>query len=344
MKKSLQENKYMLEDHHDSFKYLSNESLCPDFTKRTEIDLERSCAINFFPENRFLPPSKFENNYQEKVASGYRKMRRRRVVIAGLARNLSAILPSSIARIEKLGSMFRDYRVVIYENDSQDDTRNQLRQWSLSNRKIKLLSETLGDPLNQPIRCPQRGERMARYRNQYLDYIAENYYYFDEVIVADLDLAGGWSYDGIANTHGHANWDFVGSYGIIYRRNGWDINHFVQYDAWAFRLNDGFKPLSTEEVNNTHWPRGAPLVPVTSCFGGLGIYRTPALLTARYHGGDCEHIALHHGMRTNGFLRLFINPSQITLYGRRLRKYDKSIARIQRALALLRFSAAPIWL
>lgn len=43
----------MPEDHHDSFKYLPNENLCPDSTKRTEIDLERSCAINFFLRTGF---------------------------------------------------------------------------------------------------------------------------------------------------------------------------------------------------------------------------------------------------------------------------------------------------
>ena len=64
------------------------------------------------------------------------------------------------------------------------------------------------------------------------------------------------------------------------------------------------------------------MVPVTSCFGGLGIYRTEALLAGCYGARDCEHIDLHRSMREKGFTRTFLNPSQITLYGRKHRSLD----------------------
>ena len=80
-------------------------------------------------------------------------MRDQRVVIAGLARNIAAILPKTVARVERLGSCFRDYRVVVYENDSSDGTLAQLQQWQSRNPRVALLSESCGDPVNRPVRC-----------------------------------------------------------------------------------------------------------------------------------------------------------------------------------------------
>ncbi len=57
-------------------------------------------------------------------------MRQQRVVMAGLARNVAHILGQTIRRVEHLGSQFGDYRVVIYENDSSDATRERLRSWA----------------------------------------------------------------------------------------------------------------------------------------------------------------------------------------------------------------------
>jgi hypothetical protein len=164
---------------------------------------------------------------------------------------------------------------------------------------------------------------MAQYRNRCLDVLRRELPHFDFAVVVDTDLQGGWSYDGIANTFGHDSWDFVGSNGIIFKRIGAAFNAAVQYDAWAFRTDEAFTPHSTADVNSLAWERGEPLVPVTSCFGGLGVYRMAAYLSARYDGWDTEHVPLHSQMRAAGFTRCFLNPSQITVYGRHPRKSDR---------------------
>jgi hypothetical protein len=71
------------------------------------------------------------------------------------------------------------------------------------------------------------------------------------------------------------------------------------------------------EVNPLQLKRGEPLIPMESCFGGLGIYRMDALLSSMYVGGDCEHVPLHRGLKAAGYSRIFLNPSQIVLYGTR---------------------------
>jgi len=296
-----------------------------------------------FPEELFPPRPELAPQFQKQVADGYQAMRERRVVICGVARDVAKVLPYTIARIERLGRLFSDYRVVIYENDSQDDTLGLLQQWSVRNWRTAVLNETRHDPQNFPVRCPCRGTRMAYYRNQYRDYIETHYSDFDDIIVVDTDLLGGWSYDGIAHSFGQSDWDAMGSYGVIYRRIGWNPNRIHQYDAWAFRLDEDYSVLTTKEVNEMYWQRGEPLVPVTSCFGGLGIYRLPAFLSARYTGGDCEHIGLHRTMRARGWGRVFVNPSQITVYGRKHRHMDQWTLRCQRLLQRLGLADTVTW-
>lgn len=265
-------------------------------------------------------------------------MRDMTVVLCGLARDVGEILPTTIARMERLGETFGDYRVVLFENDSQDDTANQLADWASRNSRVRVLSETMGDPVNPMSRCLQRASRMAHYRNRCLEVLRAEFAEFSHAIVLDTDLKGGWSIDGIANTFGHDGWDFVGSNGIIFKRLGCELNVPVQYDAWAFRLDDQLTALPTGAVNAMQWQRGQPLVPVTSCFGGLGVYRMPALLSACYDGWDSEHVPLHQQMRRNGYENMFLNPSQITVYGRRRRSLDRWMMPFARWLNAQRWS------
>ena len=287
----------------------------------------------------------FRTDYHARVAAGRQRMAQTKAVICGLARNVEKILPKSIARIERLGKMFADYRVVIYENDSSDNTKQMLHDWAAVNPKVDATIEQLGDPVNPCARCLKRAERMARYRNECLEIIRSRYADFDHVIVVDTDLEYGWSDDGVANTFGHDRWDFVGSNGLILRRCGIALNAFLQYDAWAFRTDENFTQLSTAEVNYMSWQRGEPLVPVMCSFGGLGVYRMPAFLAGTYAGHDTEHVTHQQVARQKGFHNVFLNPSQITLYGRHHRRSDLWMIPIisvsTRILEAARLVAAP---
>jgi hypothetical protein len=278
-----------------------------------------------------------------KVAKGYSVMRQRRVVIAGLARNVADVLPQTIGRIERLGELFADYRVVIYENDSSDDTPRLLRQWSRANPRVTILNETHHDPVHRPSRNLARARRMAYYRSCCQELILARYRGYDNVVLVDTDLEGGWSYDGIANTFGHDDWDFVGSFGVIYRRDRLAPNQIAQYDAWAFREDEEFTPISTAIVNSIVFERGEPLQPVSSCFGGLGVYRMPAYAAGAYDGSDVEHVTFHRRIRQMGFTETFLNPSQITLYGRRRRSMDRAAMRVLGFLERITGRRPTIW-
>jgi hypothetical protein len=191
-----------------------------------------------FPEWAFPPARSYEADYRAECRRGYAAMAGSRVVITGLARNVAGILPTTMRRIENLTRCFADHRIVVYENDSTDETRGQLLAWAAADRRVHTVSEQPGDPVNPATRCLHRAARMARYRRRCQELVLAEYGRFDAVIIIDLDILGGWSTDGIAHTFGQQDWDFVGANGIIYRRHGLRVNDARQYDTWALRLDD----------------------------------------------------------------------------------------------------------
>ncbi|MFM7207142.1 MAG: hypothetical protein ACKO4T_10800 [Planctomycetaceae bacterium] len=278
-----------------------------------------------FPERAFPPLEAAAESYGRACRRGYAVMARSRVAITGLARNLAAVLPLTIRRIETLAGCFADCRVVVFENDSTDGTRDVLRRWAAADRRITLSCEDCRDPVNPATRCLERADRMARYRRRCQELVLDSCGGFAFTIVVDLDMLGGWSIDGLASTFGHDGWDFVGSNGLVLRRRGLAINHLQQYDTWALRFDPGLTPLSTVVAAAYVYGRGEPLVPVTSCFGGLGVYTMAAYAAGRYETGEIEHATFHRSLRAAGRDRLFLNPSQIVVHGRRHRKGDRLV-------------------
>lgn len=283
-----------------------------------------------FPEHAFPPAPAHAEAYYAACRRGYASMADSRVAITGLARNIGRVLPVTIQRIENLGRCFADYRVVVYENDSTDDTRLELARWSRGNRRVHLVTEVLADPVNPTTRCLARAARMARYRRRCQEEVLEQCGSFDAAIVIDFDIQGGFSIDGIASTFGHTDWDFVGANGLICRRDGLRMNALRQYDTWALRFDTDLTPLSTREAAMYVYDRGAPLVPVTCCFGGLGIYAMEAYAAGGYSEDDLEHATFHRSMIAAGHARLYLNPSQLVIYGRRHRFGDAFVAGLLR--------------
>lgn len=274
---------------------------------------------------------------------GYSRMRKRRVVIAGLCRDVERILPATIRRIERLGGLFADYRVVVYENDSRDGTKALLRRWAVGNSRVTAVTENVGDPVNPVRRCTSRAARMAAYRTRCQQAILERHRHCDAVILVDTDLAGGWSEDGVANTFGHDDWDVVGANGLVYRRCGLAVNALRQYDTWAYRADDALRARASGDVARLVPERGAPLIRVGSCFGGLGIYRMEAFAAGTYDGDDCEHVAFHRSLVQRGLSGIFLNPSQIALYGRRQRSTDGAARWMLRAWSRLTGDPPAAW-
>jgi hypothetical protein len=285
-----------------------------------------------FPEHAFPPRADRAEDYFAACRRGYAAMAETRLAIAGLARNVGSVLPLTIRRLENLARCFADVRIVVYENDSTDNTQLLLGRWARSNRLVNVISEARADPVNPATRCLDRAGRMAVYRRRCQQEVLERAGFAEMVMLIDFDIQGGFSIDGIASSFGQPGWDFVGSNGLICRRKGLRMNALRQYDTWALRFDAGLTPLSTAAAGGIVYERGSDLVPVTSCFGGLGIYTREAYAAGRYGGDDLEHASFHRSLLARGHDRLFLNPSQLVIYGRRHRFGDRAVA------ALLRLS------
>ena len=264
-----------------------------------------------FPEDHF--PARDKKDFLNKTALGYEKMKNASLIICGITRDDAETLPLTIGRIEKTGRFFRNYRVVIFENDSTDQTPAILHMWESDNPRVKIISESI---LNLVAVMGSRFERLAYCRNRCLEHIngSREFDGYGYIMVVDIDLRGGWSYDGLASSFFADNdWDAVASNSIGY--------HYLRktyYDTLALKPRTILKKHWFYRLCGEGWQfrRNDPLIPVQSAFGGLGLYRREVFLNRRYSGraGDRE-VCEHHAINADGKLRFLLNPSQITVVG-----------------------------
>lgn len=286
-----------------------------------------------FPEHLFSCRSGKEREYKNLVTMGYEKMRSSRIVICGLARDLGTHVVSITKRIDQTGKLFKDYKVLIFENDSSDGTRQALQQWQETNSHVHLIECDVKDCIfgDKPmyhygVTSNNRISRMAYFRNEYLKIVQKNYKKFDYMMVLDFDLKGPWSLDGIAHSIAQDNWDAIAAYGM-HALFGTLGSLYVLYDAQAYVPQDkAYEAMETKQdivqnyVNMNFYDlynvkKCDPLVPVKSSFSGLALYKIPSIKNAWYQPGICEHIGFHKHMTKNGHGNIFINPSLLLLSG-----------------------------
>lgn len=239
-----------------------------------------------------------------------------KVVFVGLARNLGDILPATMERIYATAAMFRDYRIVIVENDSEDGTAETLQQWAVEDPEhVIVQTNKTGRPQLRGFE-PQRMQAMAEYRNQCQDLVREHCGDCDYVIVLDTDAWGGWSNQGICNgimwlqRMPHAGCMASTS---LFKHFGIQIagkTEWCHYDQFAFRLY-GYGVRMEPWFSFWLPPPGAKPIEVLSAFGGLAIYKPEAYMSATYSSpdGDCEHVHFHRMMKSKGWT-IHLNPAQ----------------------------------
>jgi hypothetical protein len=235
-----------------------------------------------------------------------------KILIAGICRNTEKATPSIIQNAEKLGKRFKDYAVLIYENNSTDRTAEQYAAWARRNSRVVFVSEAIQSP------NASRTERIANARNEVL-FLAKRPEYadFKYILMVDLDLVSPWPIDQIIRTiERGGDWDMVSANGMY--PNG------DYYDRYALR-NSMF-PLGPELLGA--WWRmqleRTParinqdrLLPVFSAFGGMAIYKTQSLLPAAYSGMVNHYLRDYYKQILLTYYRKKKNP-QIQEYVRQL--------------------------
>lgn len=278
--------------------------------------MSESVTINLndhTPDTVLPVDAEFAKDYENSVALGASVAAKSRVVFVGMARQIGDILPATIQRLEEIGSRFASWAAVVVENDSTDDTKTVLQQWSDA-RPGQVVADIRD--LGRPHLHGFEGERVARYaeyRNRYRKLACRHFGDFDYVVAVDLDPWGGYSPDGVLHSV-----QFLDSTPLaggaastsLYRtRTDGGAIVWAHYDLWALRL---YGPKPRFEPWQPLWlpPPGAPPIRVVSAFGALATYKADAFFYSEYESvdGDIEHVGFHLSLARNGY-EMYLNPA-----------------------------------
>ena len=265
------------------------------------------------------------------------------VVVCGIVRDAEKGLRRNIPVINDVVAKFADYRIVMIENDSKDDTKQLLADWVATDeeRIIAVMEDTNAEKSiptakeshgANPFFCHKRIDKMARLRNRYMDKLASpsfaDTFMPDYLIVVDMDVAQLYG-DAIMTTFEKKDveWDAVCAFGYstspkLKRR---------YHDTYALTLWGEQDKPQTEQMIKEYADKYGRLTPhdewvrVASGFGGLTIYRYEAVEGLRYaepaiENDDarvevrCEHFSLYKQMIERGYDRFYINPAMVLKY------------------------------
>lgn len=249
----------------------------------------------------------------------------RSIWVVGTARDVGRRITASIGSLHRVFSHFGETHFFVVESNSSDNTIQELQ----------FLSETLEDFSFETLGClsegfEQRTTRLAECRNRYLDFLCERRLTSNDlVVVADLDgVNDDLTESGVEHSLGIPDWDVVtanqsGRYYDIWalRHPVWCPSDYLDYSNFLVGMGYSHWAAYWRSVRARQIRIGPDQEPieVDSAFGGLAIYRSWVIGTARYSGTSpegrvvSEHVPFHHDASRAG-ARIFINPRMVNTH------------------------------
>lgn len=197
--------------------------------------------------------------------------------ICGTVRNCGNFLNNIFAIMEQIGTIFDDYKIILYYDHSDDNTLENLKKYSLTNSKMIYYENT--EPLLE-----YRTHRIAKGRNKCLELMQTNCTDYEYFIMMDCDDRCNYN----------IKLDILKYY---LNRNDWDglsFNHPAgYYDSWALSK----RPFSLScyhfenpglcqqfVINIIKQTPKNKLIKCLSAFNGFSIYRTSQFKDCYYDG------------------------------------------------------------
>ena len=267
--------------------------------------------------------------------------------ICGPVKNCAPYLSKVLDNMEKIGSLFDQYSILIYYDHSTDNTLSILQSYQLKNPNLSIC-------VNNHKLTPFRTHNIALARNACLNYVKENrekYPFFimmdcDDVNCKDVNIESLKKYlyrndwDGLSFNTLPKYYDI---WGLSIYQFCFSYNHFNNNVKNYFVIQDFMDNLLKRAANENR------LVSCISSFNGFSIYRTDKFLNTYYDGRvrldlipkqnllahmritnskviykkyykqdgsinvdgnyeDCEHRAFHIQARQNSGARIMIAP------------------------------------
>ena len=201
--------------------------------------------------------------------------------ICGVVKNCGNYLAKVLENMDKIGKIFKDYKIIIYYDNSNDNTLDILSNYSNKNHKMFFYVNKM--PLS-----PFRTHNIAKARNFCLKYVRDNKDIFPYFIMMDCDDVNCKE----------INVEPLRKY--LYNNN-WDGLSFnttpSYYDIWGLSIypycfsynhfNDNFNYhgiIKNYIMNKLNSLKPGQLLGCISSFNGFSIYRTNKFLDTYYDG------------------------------------------------------------
>jgi len=267
------------------------------------------------------------------------------IIVCGCTKNSSNYIHNEINSILNLKPLFLSLDIVIYENDSTDNTVNILKSMEKV-QKLTLISES-----GIQSKLKYRTMIIAHGRNKLVEFVSSKNKY-DYMIMVDLDnIMNNFDQQGLIDAFSYDlnTWDVLtGNCKKIYydiwalrlNKDTWGQVHnkiwtvCLDYDCWdminhkkQLRLNERILHIKPYQK---HIPKNLKLISVDSAFGGMGIYKVSKIKDCKYVGFTrkcscekynmkvgpctgqmCEHVSFHKDMIEKHNAKLFICPQLI---------------------------------
>lgn len=253
------------------------------------------------------------------------------ILLCGIIKDAEHSLRNNIPIINDMLSHFKDWKVIIFENDSTDNTKLILQEWrETQTDRIVILSDSI-DNITIPVSLTKDGvnpffsckriAKMVHLRNRYMEYIEEANLSADYLMVVDLDVVAFNSKDILRCFTQPEKWDVVTA-------NGWSRgpNLLKRYhDTYAFTsLSNDVKTQTEKDIYLTGrhlWKKLTKnrdeYLEVFSAFGGIAIYKFKLIKGLKYqleYNNDdrvevrCEHYTLHKQIKEREKVHIMIDP------------------------------------
>lgn len=258
------------------------------------------------------------------------------VVVACLARDCGSTLKNNIASLfNALDNLGNGFMIYILENDSIDNTAEQLRDAQINSkgRVSVVFLRGLDD------KFPSRQSRIAYCREYLLNTVKELHKASSVFISIDLDSRIAYSIDPVAFKKA-INYVVSGKFDAVFPISKPYYYDLIALRAFNWSLSDpwilmgNIKPkghtlplllqmlLVYPRQKSSKKLQEMAFIPVDSAYGGLGIYRMPLPPNSTYiHGSsqdarECEHINFNNFFKRKSLVTEFVveaPPEHISL-------------------------------
>lgn len=263
-----------------------------------------------------------------------RELATKKIVVGILARDCETAILNNIPRIERLGAFFKDYKVVVLENDSKDHTKEVLTTWMNQNTHVYVNMSNTGSITKPKLRSNSKYPGASEYRIKKMAILREQLFSIikqgdtpDYCMFIDIDIEN-FSVEGLINAIAEAPIDWGGLFanGTHTRidKQGNRIHIPFQYDYFAY-IPAGSSPEATFNkkffskwyMPYVEWTLNKKImkskyVKCISAFNGIGIYKWDAIKTNHYTTYPttelakenctlCEHIPFNLSVVEKGY-------------------------------------------